>query len=122
MILDKFATVKNSVVTIRPAAPWINLIVKSAKQARRKAERMFNKTGLTIHREIFKYCKNKTIKIINNEKSKYINEKISSSNSSKQLYSIFGNLTGKQNNLILPTDTPTQNTPNKFNSFFFDII
>ena len=94
-VIDKFAPVKNRVVTISPAAPWINLIVKSAKQARRKAERMFNKTGLTIHREIFKYCKNKTIKIINNEKSKYINEKISSSNTSKQLYSVFGNLTGK---------------------------
>ena len=66
--------------------------------------------------------KNKTIKVINNEKRKYINEKISSSKNSKQLYSFFGKLTGKQNNLILPTDTPAQFLPDKFNSFFMTKI
>ena len=69
-MLDKFALIKSRVVTIRPAAPWINLVVKASKQARRKAERMFKKTGLTIHREIYKYHKNKTLKVGNEEKRK----------------------------------------------------
>ena len=43
-VLNKFALIKSRVVTIRPAAPWINLVVKASKQARRKAERMFKKT------------------------------------------------------------------------------
>ena len=52
-VLDKFAPIKSRVVTIRPAAPWINLVVKASKQARRKAERMFKKTGLTKFIEKF---------------------------------------------------------------------
>ena len=48
--------------------------------------------------------------------------KISSTNNSKQLYSVFGKLTGKQTSLILPSDTPSQYLPDKFNSFFIDKI
>ena len=121
-VLNKFAPIKKKLVTIRPAAPWINVFVKAAKQARRKAERLFRKTGLTIHKEIYKYHKNKTTKIINEEKKKYINEKISSSKNSKQLYSIFGKLPGKLSTLILPSDTPVQNLPDVFNTFFVDKI
>ena len=121
-VLDKFAPIKTRQITVRPAAPWINIFVKEQKQARRKAERVFKKTGLTIHKEIFKYHKNKTTKVIENEKKKYIAEKIASSNNSKQLYSIFGKLTGKQSELILPSDTPMPCLPDKFNNFFIDKI
>ena len=121
-VLDKFAPIKTRQITVRPAAPWINIFVKTQKQARRKAERLFKKTGLTIHKEIFKYHKNKTTQVINAEKKKYITEKIASSNNSKQLYSIFAKLTGKQCELILPSDTPIQYLPDKFNNFFIEKI
>ena len=107
-VLDKFAPIKSRLITVRPAAPWINIFVKAQKQARRKAERVFKKTGLAIHKEILKYHKNKTNKIISIEKKKYINDKLSSSKNSKELYSIFGKLTWKQNSLILPL-TPLLN-------------
>ena len=117
-ILNKFAPVKDKLITIRPAAPWFNLVVKAQKQVRRKAERMYKKTKLTVHRQIMKFEKNKTIKVINEEKEKYINEKISSSNNSKQLHFVLNSLTSNNNKLILPSDTPTEILPDKFNSFF----
>ena len=77
-VLDKFAPIKTRLTTVRPAAPWINIFVKAQKQARRKAERLFKKTGLTVHKEIFKFYKNKTTKVINTEKKKYITKHIAS--------------------------------------------
>ena len=47
---------------------------------------------------------------------------MTSSKNSKELYSIFGKLTGKQSSLILPSDTPAESLPDKFNSFFIDKI
>ena len=83
---------------------------------------MYRKTKLTIHKQIMKYQKNKTIKIINDEKKKYIEDQISSSNNSKQLHFVLNNLTCKNNKVILPSDTPLQMLPDKFNSFFIDKI
>ena len=79
-------------------------------------------TSLTIHRDIFKFQKNKTTKLIIDEKAKYINDKISSSSNSKFLYSVFNNLTGKHNSRVLPSDTPTEHLPDRFNTFFIDKI
>ena len=81
-VLDKFAPLKERLVSTRPFAPWINLLVKAQKQIKRQAERLYRKTGLTVHREIFNFQKNKTIKVIKEEKKKYISEKIVSSNTS----------------------------------------
>ena len=69
-ILNKFAPVKKRKVSHRPNAPWMNIFVKAQKQIKRKAERLFRKTGLTVHKEIFKFEKNKTIQIIKDEKKK----------------------------------------------------
>ena len=83
---------------------------------------MYKKTKLTVHRQIMKFEKNKTIKVINEEKEKYINEKISASNNSKQLHFVLNSLTSNNNKLILPSDTPTEILPDKFNSFFVNKI
>ena len=52
----------------------------------------------------------------------YISENIADSNNSKQLYSIFNTITGKNHDLIIPSDIPTQTLPNLFNEFFVDKI
>ena len=121
-VLNKFAPLKTKLTLLRPAAPWINLIVKAQKQIRRKAERVYRKTKLTIHKQIYNYQKNKTIKVINEEKKKYITERISNSANSKQLYSIFNDLTSNKKVLTLPSDTAIENLPNKFNQFFTEKI
>ena len=121
-VLDKFAPIKDKIVSLRPAAPWINLVVKAQKQVRRRAERLYRKTRLTVHRQIYQYQRSKTIKVINEEKRKYITNQISNSSNSKQLYSVLKNVTAKSNSLTLPSDTPHQILPNIFNNFFVDKI
>ena len=82
--LDKFAPLKKKkkkkkkkkrIVSSRPFAPWINTFVKAQKQVKRQAERLYRKTGLTIHKDVFKFQKNKTFNVIKEEKRKYILQK-----------------------------------------------
>ena len=104
--MDKFAPLKDKIYSLRPAAPWINLVVKAQKQVRRRAERLYRKTRLTVHRQIYQYQRIKTIK----EKRKF--------QAALFCYSV----TAKSNNLTLPSDTPHQILPNIFNGFFVDKI
>ena len=115
--MDKFAPIKDKIYSLRPAAPWINLVVKAQKQVRRRAERLYRKTRLTVHRQIYQYQRSKTIKVINEEKRKYITNQISNSSNSKQLYSVLKNVTAKSNSLTLPSDTPHQILPNISTTF-----
>ena len=70
--LDKFAPLKKRIVSSRPFAPWINIFFKAQKQVKRQAERLYRKTGLTIHIDILKFQKNNTVNVIKEEKRKYI--------------------------------------------------
>ena len=53
-ILDKFAPLKKlSLVAL--LLPRSTFFVKGQKQVKRQAERLYNKTRLTIHKDIFKF-------------------------------------------------------------------
>ena len=67
--LDKFSPLeKKRIVSSRPFAPWINIFVRGQKQVKRQTERLYRKTGLTIHKYIFKFQKHNTIKMAKEEK------------------------------------------------------
>ena len=66
-ILDKHAPLKTRTVTVHPDAPWINDEIKDKKRQKRKAERKWRHSGLTVHKEI--YC----------EERKELNQMISNS-------------------------------------------
>ena len=109
-----------SLVALLP--PGSIFLSKLKKQPKRQAERLYRKTGLTIHKDIFKFQKNKTVNVIKEEKRKYILQKIASSNSSKELFKTFNDLIGKKKNNSLPVDVAKNELPNTFNVFFTDKI
>ena len=102
--------------------PWINILVKAQKQVKRQAERLYRKTGLTIHKDIFKFQENKTVNVIKEEKRKYILQKNFSSNLSKELFKTFNDWIGKKKNNSLPVEVLKNELPNTFNIFFTDKI
>ena len=51
--LDKHVPMKNKLVSERAEAPWINNGIRNVGTRRRKAERRWRETGLTIHKDIF---------------------------------------------------------------------
>ena len=53
-LLEIHAPLKRCVVTLRPSTPWYNDEIASAKRDRRKLEKHWRKTKLTVHQQLHK--------------------------------------------------------------------
>ena len=76
VVLDNHAPVKKRIITLRPSNPWITDEIQRLKKERRRLERRWRKTKLTVDREIYiQQCK--TVHLaIRDAKSKYLSEMI----------------------------------------------
>ena len=73
--------------------------------------------------EIIKKASRETfMKTIKDENKKYLSEKISSSNTSKELFNVFNDFIGKKKTMSLPNNIPINELPDTFNKFFIDMI
>ena len=53
-IIDKHAPIKKKKMTERPLVPWYNKDIQAAKRHRRYCERIWTRTGLSVHFEMLK--------------------------------------------------------------------
>ena len=57
-VVDKHAPVQRKSITLRPNAQWYSDELRHAKHARRRAEKVWRRTKLTVHRQLFReQCK-----------------------------------------------------------------
>ena len=75
-VLNKHAPEKKTMLTIKPRAPWYNQDIAEAKKLRRKLERKWRRTKLTVDREIFKEQKNQVNMLIRRACTQYFKEKV----------------------------------------------
>ena len=52
-VLDSYAPLKTRCVSVRPSAPWTGEEIREVKRAVRRAEKLANRSKLTVHTEIF---------------------------------------------------------------------
>ena len=52
-LLDEHAPLKSREIKIVPDAPWFDWEYENLRKLRRKAEKQYRKTGLTVHKENF---------------------------------------------------------------------
>ena len=119
--LDVHAPVRRRLVSDRPHSPWYNSVgpeLLEAKRERRKAEKQWRTTGLTIHRQIFQLARNKVTDIVHRAKSAFFSTQILACTTSKQLFGVANNILGKVNTSPLPTMYPVHELPQKFADFF----
>ncbi|KAK7092915.1 hypothetical protein V1264_008591 [Littorina saxatilis] len=121
-ILDKHAPLTTRTVTDRPSAPWLTPEVSTAKQDRRRAEREWRKSALTVHRQIFAFHREAVKEMVDKNRHQFISQKIENSTSSKELFLITGQLLGKTQNKKLPNSVPLDDLPDKFGDFFAEKI
>ena len=116
---------------VRPQknAPWFSGVaeeVRSLKQQRRRAERLWLKTGLTVHKQLYNNEKKKkkklVTKLVHKAKTTYYCNKIKESLSCKQLFSVANQLVGNKKPSPLPTVFPLIDLPKRFLDFFKDKI
>jgi hypothetical protein len=119
VLIDQHAPLCKKTITLRPNTPWYSDEVRSAKQNRKKAEKQWRKTKLTVHRQIFKdKCREVNRSLIKAKKDFYCTKILECGKDQKQLFQLTKNLMGDTGEVILPTTTSAEELANKFSDFF----
>ena len=121
-LLDSYAPLCTRTVTDRPSAPWMSDDIKAAKLLRRRAEREYKRTGLTVHRQVYVQAKNKVNRMVRDAKTCHITRKIEAAESSRELFGVTNELLSGANKPVLPTSMPIADLPDAFNQFFIGKI
>ncbi|XP_072164406.1 uncharacterized protein [Diadema setosum] len=116
-LLDKHAPAESKVITIKPYAPWYNEEVREAKRCRRRAERRMVKSGLCIHKQLYKKECEAYYNILFEAKSKYLKCEIKESNT-KQLFEVVKRLSTPNRSAALPDHSSDEDLANNFGEFF----
>ena len=118
-VLEKHAPLQTKEITLRPNSPWYSDDLRVAKRDKRKAERVWRRTNLTLHRDIFKENCRLYSKLLAQSKQEYYYRRISEcGNDSKRLYGLTNRLLGKNQEPPLPASDSDAELPNKFAEFF----
>ena len=122
-LMDKHAPLREKVIRLQPQAPWFNESILKAKQERRRAERKYKKSKLTIDYQIIKEKHRIVQEMCATAKQRHYSEKINDNNGdSKTLFQIANTLLHKQNNTSLPSHTSPSQLADRFASYFTDKI
>ena len=116
-LLDKHAPAESKVITIKPYAPWYNEEVREAKRCRRRAERRMVKSGLCIHKQLYKKECEAYYNMLFEAKSKYLKCEIKESNT-KQLFEVVKRLSTPNRSAALPDHSSDEDLANNFGEFF----
>ena len=99
-VLNQHAPLVTRCIRDRPSAPWLTSEVRDARRKRRRAERLWRTTKLTIHKEMYINMRNEVTKCVIAAKRLYFTSKIDSAVfSTKQLFKVSNELL---RNLVLP--------------------
>ncbi len=117
-IMDEHAPMKTRVITLRPDTEWFTPVVRCAKQERRRAERLWRSSGLTVHREMFMERREKVNTLLKQAKASYYRSKITDCGSNtKELFKVVNTLLGKERVASLPK-RPVSQLVEDFGDFF----
>ena len=122
-IIDALAPTKTRVITVRPEADWYNDSIREAKQTRRQAERLWRKTGLVVHREVYMEARDMVTALIDQEKRNHYQSIIAENHgNTKQLFSVVHLRPGKSKTTPLPSDKSASELCSLFGDFFVEKI
>ena len=120
-IFSKHAPVTEKEIVLHVNAPWYNNSIKQAKQERRRAERKWTKSKLTIDKEILKRSQKIVTDLCTKAKIEYYTTSIDApGNDSKKLFSLPSNLLYKSKDSLLPSHSSENHLADTFGKYFFD--
>jgi hypothetical protein len=107
------------VITLRPAAPWYTEELREAKHERRRRERKWRQTRLTVHHQLYKDQCRTVNRLLYSTKLSYFSEQISEcGRDQKKLFQLTKRLLGDTGNVTLPTHTSDKALAEEFTQFF----
>ena len=122
-ILDQHAPEKAKTVTIRPSQPWFSPEVHEAKTKKRKAEKLWRKSGLTVHKEIYQQARNTFNMLIDSTKSVYFNRRIEEADGNpRERQKLYQSILQSSQEVKLPRHSNQRELADKFANFFHDKV
>ena len=121
-IIDNHAPQKSRIVTVRADKPWYTAELSQEKRLRRKYERKYKQSKLTVDKLQLQEQRNKYNALLNSTKKDYIKNKIENAESSKDLYKICDKLLNREQKAILPSHDCAQSLANTFVNYFNEKI
>lgn len=119
-IYDDIAPIQTRLVNHRPWAPWYNDALREAKRAKRRMERKYRKSHLTVDKQLFTESCERYNRMLEKYKIDYYKDKIKQADNNK-LFRLVENLFQK-NNKVLPSHTSQKVLAVEFNNFFTNKI
>jgi exonuclease III len=116
-LIDAYAPERKRTVTLHSAAPWYDSKIGDAKRARRKAERKWRKSKLTIHRDLYLQAHQHVNSLLKEAKENYYRGKVEEADDQKSLFKIVNTLLG-DSKLSLPSHHSREKLANRFSEFF----
>ena len=124
-LINQHAPPMRRKISNRPPSPWFASVgpkLLEAKRERRRAERQYLKTGLTVFKQMFRACNKLVNSIVHQAKTSFYNAKILSCTTSRQLFTLTGSLLGKTKSTPLPTSISASDLPVRFSDYFSNKI
>jgi hypothetical protein len=123
MCLEKHAPLKNYKQRTRPSEKWMTKEVLEARSKRRRLERQFKDTKLTVHKEMFTSQVKQVNHLINQAKSRFYTDKLQETGTNqKDLYNMVARLTSSCKKLVIPSTIPVSDLPTTFANYFTEKI
>ncbi|KAK3082746.1 hypothetical protein FSP39_004177 [Pinctada imbricata] len=122
-VLENHAPLISKEVTLRPNTKWYTSELRTVKREKRKAERTWRRTGLSVHYQIYidKCIQNSNL--LYQSKCEFYSTKIEECGSDQRsLYKITNKLLGKKQDVGLPSCDDDHELANKFGIFFHDKV
>ena len=121
--LNKYAPLVTKTIRDIHTAPWFDTDYKIATTCRRKAEKVWKKSGLQSDYDTFNDLRQKCNKLADKKKRSFYQSKfLNHNNSQKGLYQFVNTFLDQTPELTLPPSESIQSVVNDFNRYFTDKI
>jgi hypothetical protein len=118
-LLEKHAPLKTRVMTERPLTCWYTPEIDGAKKLRRKLERRWRCSGLTVHREAYQAQRDVVNKLLKNGKTAFYKKQVEDcGGDQKALFRVVQKLLKPHHTQHLPSYSSLEEITERFSTFF----
>lgn len=122
-ILDSLAPVKSKSFVERPLIPWINNEILDCKKQKRRLEKQWRKTKLSVHYQMYQAEKKKLHALIASAKTDHYRKEVAEcSGHQGRIFQIVAHLQNVKGKPALPKHDNVLDLCNTFNEFFINKI
>ena len=120
-LLDRHAPLISKSVSLRPHAPWYDDAIRNQKRERRRYERQYCKSGLEVHRQMYRDQCNIYAEMVDKAKSNYHRQQIKDCDQ-KLLFRQVDKICSGGSEKVLPSYEDAEELANDFANFIEDKI